>query len=278
MHTVTGTADHSPAVAGFSLPALACLGVSILVAAAASTRHTSLCAPERTQQRIGELAEGTFRARYQFRRAHVWQLMQEFGLMDGAGQPLLLRVGRHKNQLIWADTALLIVLLRLAHANCWDDLAPEFGCSRALLSASFIHLIDYPHDRFASHLNDLSTWQADFPSFAAHTRARGALFANTIGFVDGHFQPVSRQGGQQNVGHSVAQQDLYSGYYKTHGLKYVCVVLPNGVLLAHGAWRGKEHDNTTLHESKVVLPIASARICCGMCWAQLTCCWYAGHN
>ncbi len=123
--------------------------------------------------------------------------MQEFGLLDGACQPLLLLVGRCKSQLIWADTALLIVLLQLAHANSWEDLSPEFGCSHTLLSAAFIHLINYLHDGFALCLNDLSTWQADFPLFAAHTQERGALFANTIGFVDGHFQPVSRPGGQQ---------------------------------------------------------------------------------
>ncbi len=58
--------------------------------------------------------------------------------------------------------------------------------------------------------------------------------------------------------HSVAQQEVYSGYYKTHWLKYLCIVLPNCLLLAHGVWRGKEHyntmkkhDNTMLNDSKV---------------------------
>ncbi len=85
------------------------------------------------------------------------------------------------------------------------------------------------HNGYAGQLNDLSTWHPDFPVFAAHVKVKGLslLFDNTItiGFVDGHFQHVSRPGGPQNVLHSVGQQDLYSGYYKTHWLKYLCVIV-----------------------------------------------------
>jgi hypothetical protein len=239
LQAVAGVGGRSPSLAGFSLHAIACLGMSTVAAVCACTPCTRLRAPTRPQQLIDEVHEMTFRTRYRFRRAHVWQILQAVGLLDNHGKPVLLQVGHSNNQLIWADTALLIVLRRLAHAMQWDYLTAELGCSRALLSAAFIYLVDYLHDGYAARLNTLGTWAPDFPAFASHIQSSGSLFANTVGFVDGHFKSVCRPGGAQNAFHSVLHQDLYSGYYKTHCLKYLCVVLPNGILLAHGAWRGR---------------------------------------
>jgi hypothetical protein len=256
-----GAARNLPLLAGWPFEELASLGLATLAALAACAPRTRVRATRRPQQRLADLSAIVFRSRYRFRREHVQKMLGALDLLDQQGRPVLLRVGKTRAQLLWADTALMIVLRRLATASRWDDLIEEMGCSRTLLSAGFIYLIDYIYAGFAARLNDIRTWQADFPAFAAHTRARGSLFDNTIGFVDGHFQPVCRPGGPTNVGHSVSQADLYSGYYKQHGLKYICIVLPNGILLAEGAWKGKEHDNTMLIASQV----SSHRHCHDLC-------------
>ncbi len=49
-------------------------------------------------------------------------MLQEMSLFDYHCQPVLLSVGRSRNQLIWPDTAFLIVLWWLAHTNSWDNL------------------------------------------------------------------------------------------------------------------------------------------------------------
>jgi hypothetical protein len=92
-------------------------------------------------------------------------------LLDQCRCPVVLLVRQMHTQLLWADTPLMIVLHRLATANHWDDLINEMGGSRMLLSAGFIYTINYIYNGYAAQLNDICTWQADFPAFAAHIKA-----------------------------------------------------------------------------------------------------------
>ena len=86
--------------------------------------------------------------RYRFRQEHVWLLLEEFRLLDADGLPLLLRVGNGK-QLVWADSAFLVLLRRMATIQRWDDLVEECSMSRSLLSWSWQWMVQYLHDNFA---------------------------------------------------------------------------------------------------------------------------------
>ncbi len=83
-------------------------------------------------------------------------MMEHMLLLDpDMHAPKLLQVGRMSNQLIWADTALFILLCRFASACSWDYLIEETGCSRALLSAANFYMVDYLFNQFAKQLNDI---------------------------------------------------------------------------------------------------------------------------
>ncbi len=57
-------------------------------------------------------------------------------------------------QLLWADTALLLVIVlhRLATANHWDYLFEEMESSCTLLLAGFIYMKDYMDSGFATNM------------------------------------------------------------------------------------------------------------------------------
>jgi hypothetical protein len=70
---------------------------------------------------IDDLDKVTFRLRFRFRQAHLWEMMAEFELLDPHGVPLVLQVGRPGHQLlIQADTAFLTLLCKLmVHGALW---------------------------------------------------------------------------------------------------------------------------------------------------------------
>eukprot|EP00961_Rhodomonas_salina_P183712 2479782-Rhodomonas_salina.1 len=57
---------------------------------------------------------------------------------------------------------------------------------------------------------------------------------------------VCRPGGdKRNVYVHLDQEQVYSGYYKAHGLKYISLVLPNGIHVVYPVpFYGKEADPT----------------------------------
>jgi hypothetical protein len=109
----------------------------------------------------------------------------------------------------------------------------------------------------AHQLYELKCWEEDFPSFANAVASKcGGLFDNITAFVDGHFVPVCRPGGQHNVNQSILQLILWNRYYKAHSLKFICTLLPNGMLLpvCKGAFAGKEHDSPCFKSTNVSWP------------------------
>ncbi len=92
LQAVAGMVDRVPLLAGFSLHAIACLGILTVAAVSACALHTCLRAPTRQQLWIDEVQELTFRALYRFSSSHVWQIMQAVDLLDDHGKPVLLSV------------------------------------------------------------------------------------------------------------------------------------------------------------------------------------------
>ncbi len=73
----------------------------------------------------------------------------------------------------------------------------------------------------------------------------GCAYPNIIGFIDGTARPICRPSRDQNL--------QYSGYKKTHVLKYQSIVMPNGIIVRlDGPFNGRRHDSAILHLSHLL--------------------------
>lgn len=73
----------------------------------------------------------------------------------------------------------------------------------------------------------------------------GCAYPNIIGFIDGTARPICRPSRDQNL--------QYSGYKKTHVLKYQSVMMPNGMIARlDGPFNGRRHDSAVLHLSDLL--------------------------
>jgi hypothetical protein len=73
----------------------------------------------------------------------------------------------------------------------------------------------------------------------------GCAYPNIIGFIDGTARPICRPTRDQNL--------QYSGYKKTHVLKYQSIVMPNGIIVRlDGPFNGRRHDSAILHLSHLL--------------------------
>eukprot|EP00961_Rhodomonas_salina_P074986 1006924-Rhodomonas_salina.1 len=75
-----------------------------------------------------------------------------------------------------------------------------------------------------------------------------------VGFLDGNFMPIARPGCEVNNLHATMdQQDVYSGYYKGHGVKHISLVLPNGIHVVYPwAFHSNESDSTLLSDTHFI--------------------------
>lgn len=68
--------------------------------------------------------------------------------------------------------------------------------------------------------------------------------AEIIGFIDGTFRAMCRP--------VEGQESVYSGYKRAHGISFLGVVFPDGMLgMLHGPHAGRLHDSTIFGESKL---------------------------
>jgi hypothetical protein len=79
----------------------------------------------------------------------------------------------------------------------------------------------------------------------------GSPFPNLVGFVDGHFQRISRPGGMACVNDNLQDHQTFSAHHRDHGLTYQAMALPNGVVLFWGPWMGRHADANILTWSNV---------------------------
>mmetsp|Transcript_16624 Transcript_16624/g.45246 ORF Transcript_16624/g.45246 Transcript_16624/m.45246 type:complete len:289 (+) Transcript_16624:424-1290(+) len=151
-----------------------------------------------------------------------------------------------------ADTCLMVLLRRLAFPNRFGDLVKEFGLNSVRLCEIFHGMLEYIFISFAWHLSFPDLWQDHFTVFANAMSALGSPYDNLIGIIDGNFLEIRRPGGKGNHfrNNLHQQEDFYSGKEKRHGLKFLAMALPNGMLCIHGPAQGRRHDARLLADSK----------------------------
>ncbi len=201
-------------------------------------------------KRPDDFSEVEFLEQFRFRKAHFQELLTCLKLGDGTllahdGEPSLLRYGeRYHYGYVWGDQALMVFLRRMATPSRWVDLQFILGGSRTKLSAVFNFMVANLYEQYSSLVCDLHRWKGQFARFAEHLSARGCPFPNLVMFVDGHFQPTARPGGDGCVNLNLMDYQTFAGKERLHGLKYQGAVLPNGMALVWGPWRGVFHDAT----------------------------------
>jgi len=111
--------------------------------------------------------------------------------------------------------ALVIFLTRLHRSDCWEALVPSLG-SRNLRGYRrvFKIMVDYVYDRFAWCISYVSRWKNYLLEWAAILDSLGLAEQGVVGFVDGTARRMCRP--------TVLEDLMHNGYYKYHGLKYVC--------------------------------------------------------
>jgi len=83
-----------------------------------------------------------------------------------------------------------------------------------------------------------------FPCFNQACSQAGSYYKHIVGFIDGTCRPICRPKYKQKL--------QYSGYRKSHILKYQSVVYPNGLIgRLDGPFKGHRHDSAILHLSNV---------------------------
>jgi hypothetical protein len=206
----------------------------------------------RFQSRVwnGEGADEMFSLRYRFRRGDFADMLLRMKLATEYGNGLRFKSLRSRHRYrIPADFAMMVMLRRLGYPCRFADLVCEFGQSTTYICEAFHIAIDYIFFKYARGGMCPFLWESAFPSFARAFSDLGSPIPTIIGLMDGTFMAVARPGGMGNYHHQVDQRLFYSGKEKMHGLKWLAVVLGNGMVCIRGPYPGSFHDTAMLRLS-----------------------------
>jgi hypothetical protein len=120
-------------------------------------------------------AENTFIFRYRFSRQQFAEVMRQFDFLDVNSNVKDLMYGKkgHTN-LCRLDTALMIVLRRLAYPNRRGDLVDEFNMPSNSINDVFNSMIDFLFLKYALPLSDPAIWSDMFPDFCPRLARNGS--------------------------------------------------------------------------------------------------------
>jgi hypothetical protein len=143
--------------------------------------------------------------------------------------------------------AVCIVLARLRAQGTEWQLVRRFDRSQGAISDIFNTTIIMIDDQW----HHLLEWDGvllspeNMARYAAAAYARGAPLKSVWGFIDCTIRQTCRP--------VVGQQSVYSGYSKSHGLKYQAIMVACG-MIAHlaGPWEARQNDGTLLDESGIL--------------------------
>jgi hypothetical protein len=139
---------------------------------------------------------------------------------------------------------LLIMLRRFCYPNLLCELERMFNRNLTVLSRIANCLTRYIFVKYRHLLYSLCSHQwltTDYlRRFADLINALRCAYPNIVGFIHGTARCICRPKYNQRL--------HYSGYKKTHVLKYQSVMFPNGIIgRLDGPVNGKRHDSAILH-------------------------------
>ena len=141
-------------------------------------------------------------------------------------------------------------LWRMAYPGTWDrSIQILGGRSASAYKYAFYYALNHIYRNFKHCINDISRWEGNCAEWAAAIRDQGAPAPRCIGFIDGTFRPCCRPVQNQRL--------VYSGYYKSHGLKFQSVIGPNGLIVdLSKCVVGRRGDGYLLHRSRFLRRMA----------------------
>eukprot|EP00960_Hanusia_phi_P064676 765869-Hanusia_phi.AAC.1 len=207
-----------------------------------------------------DFTEVEFVEEFRFRKHHFFEMLHalkdEHGRpMANDGIPIILEFGKqgHRSH-VSADKALMILLRKLGVSSRWLDIRRVMGGSRTYLSDIYNYMLSVLYARYRGVVSNAIVWKDDFPLF----HSMGCPHDNIVMFLDGHFDPTCRPGGEGCVNMNLNDYETFAGKERLHGLKYQGAILPNGMALCWGPWLGTVHDATMLMQSGLLEQLSAA--------------------
>jgi hypothetical protein len=176
---------------------------------------------------------------FRFSREEIEVLIHHFDLESIVFSNRIRSAGR-------AEMALCLVLARLSWPHRFDEFPPLFGRSMSTLKRIFNDTLLYLQKRY----HPIIEWhpminynRMKIYSYAIDREGGGN---NIWGFVDGTFKPCCRPGDNDE------QRIHYSGYKKTHGMKFQGLCSPDGLILSlTGPYEGRMNDFQMMRSSGI---------------------------
>ena len=184
---------------------------------------------------MNDWSDDEFRALFRFEKRHMAEIMQELRI------PPTFATLRYRYR-VPGETAFLMFLLRMAHAETYVALLERFGGYPVWLSDVWHTVNMHINNNFRHVLTDLHRWDNLVPQFAAYIHEKSGYYENIFGFIDGKLFKTCRP--------IQDQREIYNGHKKHHGIKDQSVSFPNG-MIGHffGPVSGRRHDSTMLRIS-----------------------------
>ena len=206
--------------------------------------HGDALVLKRPSFNINAYAEYEFKQKFRFHRSDIRRLRIALGIPD---------VVRTSVGCVYSgDTLLCLVLRRLSFPCRYIDLCESFGGSITSLSTAFNETIMFLRHRFRTILTlsrrRVSPARARLYCEAVH--AAGGLLTSCFAFIDGTFRPACRPKYFQVV--------MFSGHKRQHGLKYLSLVSPDGIIQhLYGPIEARSHD-AKLYDDSILSDLIKA--------------------
>jgi hypothetical protein len=194
---------------------------------------------------------------FRFRRDDIFAMLVNFDLVDAnSGVYKFFRSGgkiengRLRHHVVTrADTAFLLMLHRLSYPSRYHILIKDWGMLPCRMSRVFNHMIRYLYRKFAMRTMMPSRWVDYFADFSQQFIDWGSPYKHLAMLVDGNFLFTSHPGGAGNKWAKMDQKDIYNGYYKGHGIKFLAGIMPNGMVCLAGPFNGNTNDADMMQQS-----------------------------
>jgi hypothetical protein len=122
-----------------------------------------------------------------------------------------------------AEEAVCFVFRRLASRASFSSLSIEFRRAASALSALFTDFCNFLYEHFhARMLFDSILWQAPWLERSEAAIVSKGGIPGCVGFIDGTFIQVCQP--------TREQESYYSGHKKCHGLKFIAISSPTGLI------------------------------------------------
>ncbi len=129
-------------------------------------------------------------------------------------------------------------------------LVNEYNIPSMRIFEVFHATLSWVYSKYAHRLLSPVRYCGYFQFFADALTRFGSPFPNLIGIIDGNFMDICRPMGLGNFRANKERQEFYySGKEKAHGLKFLAVIFPNGMVCLHSPDYGSSHDGRLLRES-----------------------------